>query len=69
MKTFKKIITETVSQDYVKCDKCGVETPFAGAIDLWGAVDGVTYCYSCQEKHKVIWFDPKRISGKKKKKK
>jgi RNA polymerase-binding transcription factor DksA len=67
MITFKKTVTATVTQDYVKCDKCGVEVPFAAAMDRWGAVDGVTYCYSCQAVHQVIWFDPER-TGKKKKK-
>lgn len=52
-KIFKKKITHTFEIDYIKCDKCGIETPFAGAIDVWAIHDDENYCYECQKKHKI----------------
>ena len=50
---FKKKITTTLDLDYIKCDKCGVETQFVLAIDVWAIVNNENYCYDCQKKHGV----------------
>lgn len=65
MTPFKKTINTTATLDYVKCDVCGAETPFYMAIDTWGKHEGETYCLLCQEKYKVISFDPERSKKKK----
>ncbi len=58
-KIYKKKIISEVEVDMIKCDKCSIETAFCMAIDTWGEVDNETYCYQCQEKYKVIWFESK----------
>lgn len=57
---YKKKITTTIDVDYIKCDKCGIETQFILAIDVWAIVNNENYCYNCQHEYKVS-FGEKRI--------
>lgn len=46
---YKKIITTSIEVDMIKCDKCGLETQFVNAIDIWTIVNGENCCYNCQK--------------------
>lgn len=50
---YKKKITTTIEADYIKCDKCGHETQFVMAMDVWAIHNDENYCYECQIKHGV----------------
>lgn len=50
---FKKEITATQIVDYIKCDKCGIETQFSLAIDNWCIINEENFCRECQKEHKV----------------
>jgi len=54
---YKKTITTTVELDYIKCDKCGHETQFVLAMDVWAILNNENYCFECQKKHGVGWFE------------
>jgi hypothetical protein len=60
---YKKTITTTIEVDFIKCDKCGRETQFVMAIDLWVIIDGISYCYECQHKHGVNGYGEKKANG------
>jgi hypothetical protein len=62
---YKKEITTTHLIDFVRCDKCGIETQFCLAIDMWCTHNDESYCHTCQKKHKVGWFEPKNKKRKK----
>lgn len=53
----KKIISE-IEVDFIKCDKCSLETAFCMAIDAWCKIDNENYCLTCQKEYKVNWFEP-----------
>ena len=55
--TYKKEITNTQIIDFIKCDKCGFETPFSSAIDNWCIIDKENYCRKCQKQYKVGWYE------------
>jgi hypothetical protein len=54
---YKKKIVITQIIEYIKCDKCGFETPVSCAIDNWCIIDKESYCIKCQKKYRVGWYE------------
>lgn len=54
---YQKTINITHVVDYIRCDKCGVESPFSVAIDSWCIIDGKNYCMKCQKEHGVGLYE------------
>jgi len=68
MKMKSPKITKDYHDDYKKresemctCSKCGFKTPFVMTLDNWAIIDGEEYCRKCQKKHKVGWYEPKKL--------
>jgi hypothetical protein len=64
-KIYKKEFANVQIFDFIKCDKCGLETPFSLVIDDWCVIDNENYCRKCQKEYRVGWYNEKlnRISN------
>lgn len=54
---YKKTITITKEIEFIKCDKCGIESPLSNVVDSWAIDKGENYCVNCQKKYAIGFFE------------
>lgn len=54
MKTYKRKVKITHTENYIKCDKCGAEQlSFPDMLCEMKEINGKTYCKKCLKKYKL----------------